>query len=109
LVSGQLDRQIFSQFYERTALSHNKAAMLEKGEVFREISRHEEIYTTQLTALQDKFGEVVSLLRPLSDFHLFALSPESGRYVAGDMARFTQLMSRMAQWPRLAVSKAERL
>jgi len=29
----QLDRQIGSQFYERTALSHNKAAMLEKGEV----------------------------------------------------------------------------
>jgi heme iron utilization protein len=49
----------------------------------REISRHEEIHTTQLTALQDKFGEVVSLLRSLSDFHLFALSPESGRYVAG--------------------------
>ena len=29
----QLDRQINSQFYERTALSTNKAAMLEKGEV----------------------------------------------------------------------------
>ena len=28
----QLDRQIGSQFYERTALSHNKAAMLQKGE-----------------------------------------------------------------------------
>ncbi|MGE8637986.1 MAG: PDDEXK nuclease domain-containing protein [Achromobacter sp.] len=28
----QLDRQIGSQFYERTALSHNKASMLEKGE-----------------------------------------------------------------------------
>ncbi len=49
----------------------------------REISRHEGIHTTQLTALQDKFGEVVNLLRSLSDFHLFALSPESGRYVAG--------------------------
>jgi len=28
----QLDRQINSQFYERTALSHNKAAMLQKAE-----------------------------------------------------------------------------
>ena len=28
----QLDRQVNSQFYERIALSHNKAAMLEKGE-----------------------------------------------------------------------------
>lgn len=30
---AQLNRQIGSQFYERTALSANKAAMLEKGEV----------------------------------------------------------------------------
>lgn len=29
----QLDRQVNSQFYERVALSRNKAAMLEKGEV----------------------------------------------------------------------------
>jgi predicted nuclease of restriction endonuclease-like (RecB) superfamily len=29
----QLDRQVSSQFYERTALSTNKAAMLDKGEV----------------------------------------------------------------------------
>jgi len=29
---AQLNRQIGSQFYERTALSHNKTAMLEKGE-----------------------------------------------------------------------------
>ena len=29
----QLNRQIGSQFYERTAFSHHKAAMLEKGEV----------------------------------------------------------------------------
>ena len=27
----QLDRQVGSQFYERTALSRNKAAMLERG------------------------------------------------------------------------------
>lgn len=30
---GQLDRQIGSQFYERTALSKDKAAMLVKGSV----------------------------------------------------------------------------
>ncbi|WP_411728703.1 HugZ family protein [Methyloglobulus sp.] len=49
----------------------------------REIGRDGQIYTAQLLALQDKFGEVVSVLRSLSDFHLFALCPESGRYVAG--------------------------
>ena len=49
----------------------------------KEIMPDELIYTNQLQALQDKFGEVVSVLRSLSDFHLFALHPESGRYVFG--------------------------
>ena len=48
-----------------------------------EIGRDHPVYSRQLDALQDKFGEVVSLLRPLPDFHLFALYPESGRYVVG--------------------------
>lgn len=49
----------------------------------REIKPNEPIFLTQLTALQGKFGEVVGLLRSLSDFHLMVLCPESGRYVAG--------------------------
>jgi len=49
----------------------------------KELKPDEAIYTMQLLALQDKFGEVVSVLRSLSDFHLFTLCPESGRYVAG--------------------------
>ncbi len=49
----------------------------------KEIMPDELVYTNQLQALQDKFGEVVSVLRSLSDFHLFALHPESGRYVIG--------------------------
>ena len=55
----------------------------------KEIMRDDEIYTNQIQALQDKFGEVVSLLRSLSDFHLFALRPESGRYVIGFGRAFT--------------------
>jgi putative heme iron utilization protein len=55
----------------------------------REINRDDEIYPKQIQALQDKFGEVVSVLRSLSDFHLFALRPESGRYVIGFGRAFT--------------------
>jgi putative heme iron utilization protein len=55
----------------------------------KEIIRNTELYTYQLQALQDKFGEVVGLLRSLSDFHLFALRPESGRYVVGFGRAFT--------------------
>ncbi|MGZ8190647.1 MAG: HugZ family pyridoxamine 5'-phosphate oxidase [Methylococcaceae bacterium] len=49
----------------------------------QEIARDEPVYETRLQALQDKFGEVVGVLRSLSDFHLFTLVPENGRYVAG--------------------------
>jgi heme iron utilization protein len=49
----------------------------------KEIERNDDCYSTQLKALQTKFGEIVGVLRSLSDFHLFALSPISGRYVAG--------------------------
>jgi len=55
----------------------------------KEISRDSEIYTERMQAMQDKFGEVVSLLRSLSDFHLFALRPETGRYIVGFGQAFT--------------------
>jgi heme iron utilization protein len=49
----------------------------------REFQPYEAFYQDHLNALEEKFGEVVSLLRSLSDFHLFVFSPESGRYIAG--------------------------
>ena len=54
-----------------------------------EIIRDDAIYADRIQALQDKFGEVVSVLRSLSDFHLFALRPENGRYVVGFGRAFT--------------------
>ena len=55
----------------------------------KDINRDDDCYATQLMALQNQFGEIVGVLRSLSDFHLFALSPESGRYVAGFGQAFT--------------------
>lgn len=36
-----------------------------------------------LSRLEQRFGETVALLRSLPDFHLYALTPHAGRYVAG--------------------------
>ncbi|MEI6068008.1 MAG: pyridoxamine 5'-phosphate oxidase family protein [Methylococcaceae bacterium] len=55
----------------------------------KETFRDDAGYTDRLQDLQDKFGEVVGVLRALSDFHLFALQPENGRYVAGFGRAFT--------------------
>jgi len=55
----------------------------------KEIVRDDKYYDMQLDRLQEKFSEVVGLLRTLPDFHLFALTPEGGQYVVGFGRAFT--------------------
>jgi predicted nuclease of restriction endonuclease-like (RecB) superfamily len=75
----QLDRQINSQFYERTALSKNKAAMLVKGAVPKPedaITPDDAIkdpYVLEFLNLKDEYSESdleQALIRRLEDFLL---------------------------------------
>src|SRR5205809_4096284 len=75
----QLDRQIGSQFYERTALSRNKSAMLRKGSVASaedSISADEEVrdpLILEFLGLKDEYSETEleeALLRHLENFLL---------------------------------------
>ena len=75
----QLDRQINSQFYERTALSRNKAAMLTKGQKALPEDRvlpEEEIkdpYVLEFLGLKDEYSETEleeALIRHLETFLL---------------------------------------
>jgi len=75
----QLDRQINSQFYERTALSRNKAAMLAKGAVAQPedtITPDEAIkdpYVLEFLNLKDEYSEAEleeALIHRLEDFLL---------------------------------------
>ncbi|CAB3682972.1 DUF1016 family protein [Pseudomonas aeruginosa] len=75
----QLDRQINSQFYERTALSKNKAAMLVKGAVPKPedaVSAGDAIkdpYVLEFLNLKDEYSESdleQALIRRLEDFLL---------------------------------------
>ena len=75
----QLDRQIQSQFYERTALSRNKAAMLAKGarpQPGDVISPEEEVkdpYVLEFLGLRDEYSETdleAALIRHLETFLL---------------------------------------
>ena len=75
----QLDRQIDSQFYERTALSRNKAAMLEKGARSKpedHVTPEEEIknpYVLEFLGLKDEYSESdleEALIRHLESFLL---------------------------------------
>jgi predicted nuclease of restriction endonuclease-like (RecB) superfamily len=75
----QLDRQIDSQFYERTALSRNKAAMLTKGAVAEPedaVTPDEAIkdpYVLEFLNLKDEYSEAEleeALIHRLQDFLL---------------------------------------
>ena len=47
------------------------------------IDRDSEPFEELLDRFDAEFGEVMKMIRPLEDFHLFALVPESGTYVRG--------------------------
>ncbi len=49
----------------------------------KEIARDDDSFTARIAALHTRFGEIISLLSSLNDFHLFTLCPQSGRYVLG--------------------------
>ena len=75
----QLDRQINSQFYERTALSRNKVAMLKKGSLAKPqdaLSPEEEIkdpYVLEFLGLKDEYSENIleeALIQHLESFLL---------------------------------------
>lgn len=75
----QLDRQIGSQFYERTALSKDKAAMLVKGSVARPedaVTPNDAIkdpYVLEFLDLKDEYSESdleAALIQRLEDFLL---------------------------------------
>lgn len=75
----QLDRQIESQFYERTALSKNKAAMLKKAETAEPgdaITPEEAIkdpFVLEFLDLKDEYSESdleEALIQRLTDFLL---------------------------------------
>ncbi len=76
---AQLNRQIGSQFYERTALSHNKAAMLQKGEAIEHgdvLTPEQAIkdpFVLEFLNLKDEYSESdleVALIQHLADFLL---------------------------------------
>ena len=75
----QLDRQVNSQFYERIALSHNKATMLEKGKVAEPgdaITPEQAIkdpFVLEFLNLKDEYSESDledALIQHLADFLL---------------------------------------
>lgn len=64
-----------SQMFARTRLTFRCGA--------KEVERETESWKGVLDNFEDRFGEVMDMIRPLEDFHLFVLEPETGVYVRG--------------------------
>ncbi len=63
-----------------------------------EISKTDPAHSLTLDAMKQKFGEIMSLLRSLPDFHLLALQPEQGQFVAGFGKAFAVDAAGQLQW-----------
>jgi len=48
-----------------------------------EVQKQDECYYKQMLIMKEKLGETVELLQSLPDFHLLALTPINGKYIAG--------------------------
>ena len=64
----------------------------------QEIHKTDPLYAQILDALTAKFGEIVGLLRSLPDFHLLALMPGHGQFVAGFGKAFAVDAAGCLQW-----------
>ncbi|MCK9607094.1 MAG: pyridoxamine 5'-phosphate oxidase family protein [Methylomonas sp.] len=54
-----------------------------------EISKTHAEYAQKLDGMAVKFGEIIGILRTLTDFHLLLLQPQAGQFVAGFGKAFT--------------------
>jgi len=48
-----------------------------------EVQKQDECYYKQMLIMKGELGETVELLQSLPDFHLLALTPINGKYIAG--------------------------
>jgi hypothetical protein len=48
-----------------------------------EISREAALFNTAMDAFRTKFGKFMDMIAPLTDFHLYELTPSLGSYVSG--------------------------
>lgn len=69
------DEQTTRQMFARTRLVYHCKV--------EQVPNVESAYNENLDRLEEKFGNIIELLRTLPDFILFRLVPESGRFVKG--------------------------
>ena len=70
-----------------------------------QVSPESDLWHSQMEDMSKRFGELISTLRSLSDFHLFQLKPVRGSFVMDFGKAFTISGSRMDQLKHLSTKK----
>lgn len=63
------------QIFARQRITYNCQAEL--------LERHSAPWETMANQFEQRFGEIIQMLRQLADFQIFRLTPEAGRFVMG--------------------------
>ena len=91
------DETAASQIFARRRLSYTCQAML--------IERNSQKWEQLCDRFQNRFGGIIDMLRPLTDFQIIQLSPEQGRFVVGFGAAYQVDPNNLSQLLPNAISR----
>ncbi|AUS99179.1 pyridoxamine 5-phosphate oxidase [Nostoc sp. CENA543] len=92
------DESQTTQIFARRRLSFDCAATL--------IERESETWNQIVEQFQQRFGEIIEVLRGLADFRIFRLTPTAGRFVIGFGAAYHISGDRLDQLAQITGEKA---
>ena len=73
---------LFIEAEEKTRNLFARRRIILRGEV-EIIARESPQFAIVMTEFKSRFGNFIDVIEPLQDFHLFQITPQSGRYVRG--------------------------
>lgn len=69
------DEAATQQIFARQRITYDCRAEL--------VERQSDDWEARANAFEQRFGDIIQMLRPLGDFQIFRLAPQSGRFIMG--------------------------
>ena len=89
--------------------AHAREVFARKRIIFQctahQVPRESDFWLSRMENLKERFGDLVSTLQTLSDFHLFRLQPQSGTFITGFGQAYSITGERMDRLEHVRVEK----
>ena len=89
--------------------AHAREVFARKRIIFQctahQVPRKSDLWLSRMENLKERFGDLVSTLQTLSDFHLFRLQPQSGTFITGFGQTYSITGGRMDRLEHVRVEK----